>query len=102
MAMVVWVVSVENLPFKIGRESVEPGAVFVLQIDERGYRRRPPSWPWRDAPQHRRRRGLAVLAPLGAVPRLALGHGHRGNTDPGCGHPPPPIDNRDVTFPRGL
>src|SRR6266404_1113391 len=39
--------------FKIGRESVQPGAVFVLQIDECGNRRRPPSRPRQDAP-HRR------------------------------------------------
>jgi len=42
-----------------------------------------------------------VPAQLGAVPRLALGRGHRGDTDPMCRHPPPPIGNRDVTFPGG-
>ena len=28
--------------FEVGRKVVQPGAVFVLQIDEGGYRRRPP------------------------------------------------------------
>ena len=47
--------------------------------------------------------GMVWLLPaqLGAVPRLALGRGHRGDTDPMCWHPPPPIGNRDVTFPGG-
>src|ERR1700756_1754002 len=69
-----------------GRQIVEPSAVFVLQIDERGDRRRPPSRPWRDAPRQRRGRCAGVPAQPGAMSRLALGWGHRYGADPTLGH----------------
>src|ERR1700758_538302 len=46
--------------FEIGREVIQPCSVFVLQIDERRYRCRPPPGPRRDA-RGRRWRGCAAV-----------------------------------------
>ena len=58
--------------------------------------------PRRGARRRRWRGCAAVLAPPGAVPRLALGWGHWGDAEPMSGHLPPPIVNRDGHVSRCL
>jgi hypothetical protein len=88
--------------FEIGREVIQPCSVFVLQIDERRYRCRPPPGPRRDARGRRWRGCAAVLAPPGTVSRLALSWGHWGDAEPISGHLPPPTVNRDCHVSRCL
>ena len=71
----------QSRSFEVVRQVVEPGAVFVLQSDQRRYRCCPASGPWREP---RRRRGggwAALLAQPGTASRLPLGRGQRRLVD---------------------
>jgi len=72
-------------------ELVEPGAVFVLQSDQRRNRGCPTSGPWRETRGRRGARSAGLLAQLGTASRLPLGRGQwylvdamSGNTDLRC------------------
>jgi hypothetical protein len=73
---------------------VEPGAVFVLQLDECRYRCCPALRPRRGPPQRRRRGGAAAAEP-GTASRLAFGCGHRSGADAASGHVLTLCANRD-------
>jgi len=49
----------------------------LLESDQHRYRCRPTLGPWREASRRRGWWGAALLAPLGAVPRLSLGCSQR-------------------------
>ena len=63
----------QSRSFEVFRQVVQPGAIFVLESDQHRYRCRPTLGPWRQASRRRGWWGAALLAPLGAVPRLSLG-----------------------------
>ena len=70
---------------------VEPGAVFVLQSDQRRNRGCPTSGSWRETRGRRGARSSGLLAQLGAASRLPLGRSQwclvdamSGNTDLRC------------------
>src|SRR5271169_392998 len=85
-------------PFQAGRQVVEPGAVFVLEIDQCGYRRRPALGPRWGGPRRRRGRRAIVSAKPGTASRLALGWGHRHGADTTSGHVRTPVGIVTVTF----
>ena len=92
----------QSRSFEVVRQVVEPGAVFVLQSDQRRYRCCPASGPWREP---RRRRGggwAALLAQLGTASRLPLGRGQRRLVDAMSGNTDLRLSNVTVTFPGWL
>jgi len=65
----------QSRSFEVVRQVVEPGAVFVLQSDQRRNRGRPTSGPWRETRGRRGARSAGLLAQLGTASRLPLGRG---------------------------
>src|SRR5580693_6223636 len=53
--------------FEVVRQVIEPGAVFVLQSDQRRDRCCPASGPWHETPRRRRGSRAALLAKLGTA-----------------------------------
>ena len=81
----------QSRSFKVVRQVVEPGAVFVLQSDQRRHRCCPTPGAWRETPHRRDGRWAGLLAQLGTASRLPLGRGQwclvdamSGNTDLRC------------------
>src|SRR5271165_2257206 len=58
----------QSRSFEVVRDVVEPGAVFVLQSDQRRHRCRPAHGPWREALRRGRGWEVALLAQRGADP----------------------------------
>src|SRR6516164_8647827 len=65
----------QSRSFEVVRQVVEPGAVFVLQSDQRLNRGCPTSGPWRATRGWRGARSAGLLAQLGTASRLPLGRG---------------------------
>ena len=81
----------QSRSFEVVRQVVEPGAVFVLQSDQRRNRGCPTSGSWRETRGRRGARSSGLLAQLGAASRLPLGRSQwclvdamSGNTDLRC------------------
>ena len=81
---------------------VEPGAVFVLQSDQRRNRGCPTSGPWRETRGRRGARPAGLLAQLGAASRLPLGRSQWCLVDAMSGNTDLRLSNVTVTFPRWL
>src|SRR6266446_1611802 len=82
-------------PFETGRQVVQPSAVFVPQVDQRRYRRRPALGPRWGASRRRRGRRVVVPAEPGTASRLAFGWGHWYGADTTSGHVLTLRGNRD-------
>ena len=77
---------------------VQPGTVFVLQVDQGRNRCRPAFGPRRGAPQRRCGRRVVLPADPGTAARLALGWGHRYGANTTSGHALTPAAIVTVTF----
>ena len=81
---------------------VEPGAVFVLQSDQRRNRGCPTSGSWRETRGRRGARSSGLLAQLGAASRLPLGRSQWCLVDAMSGNTDLRLSNVTVTFPGWL
>ena len=92
----------QSRSFEVIRQVVEPGAIFVLQSDQRRYRCCPTPGPWRETRPRRSRRWAGLLAQLGTASRLPLGSGQRCLVDAMSGNIDLRLSNVTVTFPGWL
>jgi len=88
----------QSRPSEAGRQVVEPGAVFLLEVEQCRHRRRPALGPRRGAPRRRRGRRVVVPAQPGPASRLALGWGHWPGAEARSGHVLTPAGIVTVTF----
>ena len=92
----------QSRSFEVVRQVVEPGAVFVLQSDQRRNRGCPTSGPWRETRGRRGARSAGLLAQLGTASRLPLGRGQWCLVDAMSGNIDLRLSNVTVTFPGWL
>src|SRR5262249_27929027 len=93
----------QSRSFEVVRQVVEPGAVFVLQSDQRRHRCCPTPGAWQETPHRRDGRwaGFAGAAWHG-VARLPLGRGQWCFVDAMSGNTDLRLSNVTVTFPGWL
>ena len=92
----------QSRSFEVVRQVVEPGAVFVLQSDQRLHRCCPTPGAWRETRRRRDGRWAGLLAQLGTTSRLPLGRGQWCLVDAISGNADLRLSNVTVTFPGWL
>jgi hypothetical protein len=88
----------QSRSFKVVRQVVEPGAVLVLQSNQRRHRCCPTPGAWRETPHRRDGRWAGLLAQLGTASRLPLGRGQWCLVDAMSGNTDLRLSNVTVTF----